>query len=383
MVFDPSNYRVALGDAMARRILLIEADPDTTELLRGCLELLGCIVDTESDGNRAVARLGEGDYSGIILNMIIPGVSGLEVLRQLRQGGSTLPVIAISGNAVEKEVIREGAEAFLAKPFPIREFKRVVQRVIPPTRDELIQDHSGGESTVWQKALALAKAGDFIGARKAIELLDETNSQRMGLILLLAYQVRAGDIAGAKETVLGAPSLRLGGHWVRCMTNSLVKAGDGRGALAIVDNLTSDDERAFHKPIIVAQQVAAGDLSGAKATLLQFSPSEIGRNQAIGAIANALVTAGNFEEAISLVCQMDNEETRAEAIGEILHAQKQRGDISDAERTAASIDNKELKRQAFEVIERIYQQRYEQTHILMVCEISWVGDTFSNMYPVD
>ena len=368
---------------MNRRILIVEGDPDTTNLLKDCLELLGCIADTEPDGNRAVARLREGDYSGIILHIILPVISGLEVLRQLRQGGSTLPVIAISGDAVEKEVIREGAQAFLAKPFPVQEFKKVVHRLIPPTRDELIQDHSGGESTLLQKALGLAKAGDFIGARKAIELLDETNSQRMGLILLLAYQVRAGDTAGAKETVLGAPSLRIGGHWVQCMTNSLVKAGDVRGALAIVDNLTSDDAQAFQKPIIVAQQVAAGDLSGAKATLLQFSPSEIGRDHAIGAVANALVTAGNFEEAISLVCHMDREETRADAIGEVLHAQKQRGGISDAKRTAASIDNNELKRQAFKIIERINQQTYEQTHTLMVCGISWVGDTFSNMYPVD
>jgi len=73
--------------------------------------------------------------------------------------------------------------------------------------------------------------------------------------------------------------------------------GDVRGALALANHLTSTEERGFHRAIIVAQQAAVGDLSGAKATLLPFSPNENGRDHAIGAIANALVTAGNFEEA--------------------------------------------------------------------------------------
>ena len=72
---------------MNRRILILEDDPDTTKLMKDCLELLGCIVDTETDRKRGVARLKEGDYSGIILDITIPGIRGLEVLRQVRQGG--------------------------------------------------------------------------------------------------------------------------------------------------------------------------------------------------------------------------------------------------------------------------------------------------------
>jgi len=368
---------------MTRRILIVEDDFDTTELLRDCLELLGCIVDTETDGRRAVARLRERDYSGVILDIIIPGISGIEVLRQLRQSGSTLPVIATSVNPFEAEVIREGAQAFLAKPFYLADFKRVVQRFIPPTLEDLRSDHSGGESSLWRKALSLAKAGDFLGARQAIELLDDSGSQRMAYIRLLAYQVKAGDLAGAKETVLGAPSLRIGGHWVRCMISPLVESGDVPGALAIAENLASCDERGFHKAMIIAQQAAAGDMSGAKATLKLFSPNENGRDHAIGAVANALVAEGNFEEAISLVCQMKQEQARENAIGEILHAQRQSGDIAGAEQMASDIDNQELRRQAFLIIDRIKQGSYEQTHALKSCGIPWTADSFSSLYPVD
>lgn len=369
---------------MGRRILIIEDDPDTTDLLKDCLEVLGCRVDTETDPARACTRLREREYSGIVLDIMIPGAKWFKVLQQLRQDGSTIPLIAISENTIEEEVMNEGAHAFLAKPFVGREFKRVVQRIVPPTREELIRDHSGGESTISQNAYAMAKAGDFIGARKAIELLDDHHSQRIVYIGLLAYQVKAGDLEGAKATVHGAPSLRIGGHWARCMTNALVKEGDVRGALAIADNFTSTEERGFIKGMIVAQQIAAGDLPGAKATLLRFSPREIsGRDHAIGSIAYALLTAGNFEEALSLVCQIGTEEMRANAMGEVLHAHKQRGDGSNAERAAEKIDNEEVKKQAFGIIENINRGTYEQTYRLKFCGIAYVGDTFSSMYPVD
>jgi len=368
---------------MNRRILIIGDEPDTMDLLKDCLEVLGCSVDSEPDPTRAIARLREGEYSGVVLDIKIPGARWVKVLQQLRHGGSRIPLIAISANTIEEEMMSEGAHAFLAKPFEGREFKRVVQRVIPPTREELIRDHSGGESTIMQNAYALAKGGDFRGARKAIELLDDRHSQRMVYVRLLSYQVKAGDLEGAKATVHGAPSLRIGGHWVRCMTNALVEAGDVRGALAIADNLTSSQERGFIKGMIVAQLAEVGDLPAAKATLLLLSPSKNGHYQAISAIAYALVTIGNFEEALNLVCQMDEGETRVHAIGDILHAQRQMGDISGAERTAASINNEELKRQAFVILERINQGSYQQTCTLMMHGRAFVADKFSNLYPVD
>ncbi len=368
---------------MARRILIVEDDPDTTDLLKHCLEVLGCSVDTENDPTRAITRLREREYSGIVLDIVTPGARWFKVLQQLRQDGSTIPLVAISENTIEEEVMNEGAHAFLAKPFVGREFKRMVQRVVPPTHEELIRDHSGGESTISLNACALAKAGDFIGARRAIELLDNHHSQRMAYIGLLAYQVQAGDLEGAKATVHGAPSLRIGGHWVRCMTNALVEAGDVRGALAIADNLTGAKERGFTKGMIVAQQVAIGDLPGAKATLLLLSPNENGYNRAISAIAYALVIAGSLEEALSLVYHTYEGETRVNAIGDILHAQSQTGDISGAERTAASINNEELKRQAFVILEKINQGSYQQTYTLMVHASAFVTDKFSNLYPVD
>ena len=82
------------------------------------------------------------------------------------------------------------------------------------------------------------------------------------------------------------------------MTNALVQTGDVRGAWAVADHMTSAQERSFLKAIIVAQQIAAGDLVGAKTTFSRFSPREIaGRDRAACTIAYALWTAGNAEES--------------------------------------------------------------------------------------
>lgn len=85
-----------------------------------------------------------------------------------------------------------------------------------------------------------------------------------------------------------------------------------------------------------------------------------GRDHYVASIAYALHTAGNLEEALSLVCQIGTEDMRANAMWEVLYAQKQRGDGSNAERAAAKIENEEVKKQAFGIIANINRGTYEQ-----------------------
>lgn len=368
---------------MARHMLIVGDNLDTTEVVIHCLKALGCTVDTEPEVTAVMARLDRQAYAGIVLLLPIPAARWVRILQQLRGRGITIPVIAIAADPLDDELTHEGANAILRMPCEGRALKCVFQCVIPPTREELIRDHSGGEHTIGLYARALAKAGDFFGARHAIALLDDEKSQRMAYIQLLSYQVQAGDLEGAKATVHGAPSLRIGGHWVRCMTNALVQAGDVRGAWAIADHLTSVEERSFIKGIIVAQQIAAGDVVGAKATFLRLSPREIaGRDRAAGAIANALVTAGDVEEALRFVCHMETGELRMGALEEVFRVQIYEGGRAEAERLAARLDNEELRHRACEVIQMLDQRRDEAPHILKACGINFVGDTFSSLYPV-
>ena len=122
---------------MTRRILIVGDDSDTTYCLKDSLELLGCHVDTERCEAQAVERIKSREYSAVILDIIFPGIRGFNVLRQLHQDGVKIPVIALSGHAYQDEVRAEGIHAFLAKPFALREFERVVERLIPPARGHL------------------------------------------------------------------------------------------------------------------------------------------------------------------------------------------------------------------------------------------------------
>jgi CheY-like chemotaxis protein len=365
---------------MARRILLVENDPDTTELLRCCLELLDCTVDTEIDGARAVARLQKQAYSGMILEIAIPGIDGFEVLRQIRGGGLTIPVIGISGAANEEQALCAGAQAYLAKPFPLKEFKTMVQRIIPLPREELMRDDSGGEYTLRQKVLGLAKVGNFIGARKVLELLDEDDG--MSWIYLLGYQVRAGDLEGAKETVHATPALWMGGDWVRCLLGPLVKAGDLSGAIDIVGKLTNAIDRGFHKRVIVAFLAMAGDLPGARDTSEKISPEEGHRDGALAIIAEAQVRRGDFSSAIEIAHTMGEMDKRAEIIGMILAAQAKVQGAEAAEETMAEIADESLKNQARAAMEEVKSYKYEPVDLLSVWRLSLcLGDTFDTLYP--
>lgn len=373
---------------MARRILLVDDDPDTTELLRGCLELLDCIVDTELNGARAVARLQEHAYSGVILDVAISGIDGFEVLRQIRTGSSPIPVIAVSEAANEEQVMRAGAQAYLAKPFPLKEFKRMVQQTIPLSREELMRYQSWGDYPLRQKAFARAKAGDSIGARKIMELLDEHDgSLRPSWIYLLGYLVRAGDLAGAKETVHATPALWIGGHWVRCLLGPLVKAGDVSGALDVVARSQEPIERGFHKRVIVAFQALAGDLPGARDTSEKISPEEGQghRDGALAIIAEALVRRGDFRSAVETAHNMVEVDKRAEVIGIILAAQAKVQGAEAAEQTMAEIADESLKNQARGAMEEAKEQasgyKCEPVDLLSVWRLTLcLGDTFDNSY---
>ncbi len=369
---------------MARRLLIVGDDLDTTEVLTHCLEALGCTVENETVATQVIARIRAHPYAGIILILTIPGARWVTVLQQLRQGGSTIPVVAISEDPTEDELMREGAQAVLRKPCEGRKLKRVLQRVIPPTRDELIRYHGGGEHTIGLHAQALAKAGDFFEARHAIALLDDENSQRMAYIQLLSYQVQAGDLEGAKATVHGAPSLRIGGHWVRCMTNALVQAGDVRGAWAIADHITSVEERSFIKGIIVARQTADGDLLGAKASFFQLSPREsIRSSSAAGTITRALAMAGDVDDALRFVCAIETDLVRRFALNVLFQVAMQKRGRAEAERLAARLESEELRHEGRTVIQTLEQGDDEATNFVKACEINFTHDTFANLYPVE
>ena len=121
------------------RVLLVDDDVELADLVGEYLAREGFVLDAEADGTRAVDRVASGDYQLVVLDVMLPGVSGFDLLRAIR-ATSRIPVLMLTarGDDVDRIVGLElGADDYLSKPFNPRELVariRAVLRRIPPAR---------------------------------------------------------------------------------------------------------------------------------------------------------------------------------------------------------------------------------------------------------
>ena len=107
------------------RILVVDDERAVRESLRRALELEGYEVELAGDGEEALRWLeSKAEPDALILDVLMPGIDGLEVCRRLRRGGSRLPVLMLTARAeVENRVagLDAGADDYVTKPFALEE----------------------------------------------------------------------------------------------------------------------------------------------------------------------------------------------------------------------------------------------------------------------
>lgn len=123
----------------APRILLVE---DEAAIRHGLVELFrsqGYAVEVAEDGHVALARLAASSYDLVVLDLMLPGVDGLGVLRRTRARGDFVPVLVLTARGAEADVVAgldAGADDYVTKPFGIRELlaraRGLLRRVRPP-----------------------------------------------------------------------------------------------------------------------------------------------------------------------------------------------------------------------------------------------------------
>ena len=121
-------------------ILLIEDDERSRRALTRLLERVGYAVEAEPDGPRALEHLGRGRLALVLLDLILPGMDGLEVLRRIRaeEAGRDLPVVLLSGDVLGRqadEFAALGATEVLTKPVDFDALLLVIERFIGPRRE--------------------------------------------------------------------------------------------------------------------------------------------------------------------------------------------------------------------------------------------------------
>lgn len=118
------------------RILLAEDERSLSRAVSALLEKHNCSVDAVYDGEDALAYLEACNYDGVILDIMMPKMDGLEVLRRLRQQGNPIPVLLLTAKSeVEDKVtgLDMGANDYLTKPFSTAE---LMARIRAMTRSQ-------------------------------------------------------------------------------------------------------------------------------------------------------------------------------------------------------------------------------------------------------
>jgi two-component system response regulator CpxR len=120
------------------RVLVIDDDVELCELVTEYLQTEGFRVEAINDGTDAVEMAVSGDYRLIILDVMLPGMNGFEVLRRIR-GRSQIPVLMLTarGEEVDRIVgLEVGADDYLPKPFNPRELVARIRAILRRTQEE-------------------------------------------------------------------------------------------------------------------------------------------------------------------------------------------------------------------------------------------------------
>jgi DNA-binding response OmpR family regulator len=135
---------------MSRRILVVEDNKDLAQLLDLHFRDLFYEVDLAFDGDSGFAKITSKDYDLIILDLMLPGLDGLEICRRIRKKPAYTPILMLTSKSTELDRVlglEMGADDYVTKPFSIRELiarvKAIFRRI-----DELKSDQQASKPAV-------------------------------------------------------------------------------------------------------------------------------------------------------------------------------------------------------------------------------------------
>jgi two-component system OmpR family response regulator len=167
------------------RVLLVEDEIKMSRALRRGLKQEGYAVDTALDGHDGLHRATEWDYDAIVLDVMLPGLDGVEVCRQLRQAGRWAPVVMLTARDGVTDRINgldAGADDYLIKPFAFEELlarlraqvrRGVRERPAVLSVGDLVLDPAAHTATLSGRPLPLS-AREFALLRHAGEVVRRT-----------------------------------------------------------------------------------------------------------------------------------------------------------------------------------------------------------------
>ncbi len=186
-----------------RPLLVVDDDKKLCGLIREYLEPLGYRVSMRHTGPDGLQAALEGSYEAVILDVMMPGMDGIEVLRELRKK-STVPVLMLTAMGEESDRIaglEMGADDYLPKTFSTRELLARLRAVMRHAhRDEVKSTENPGEFLIGDLCL---KEGSHVATRGG-ELLDLTALE----FAILGSLMRTGGRVKSREELIEEVSKR-------------------------------------------------------------------------------------------------------------------------------------------------------------------------------
>ena len=115
-----------------RKVLVVEDDRDIVDLLEIHLKDLDCELEKAYDGNSGLIKATAGSYDLMILDIMLPGIDGMEICRRLRGKDIQTPILMLTAKSEEIDKIiglELGADDYMTKPFSVREFLARVKAI--------------------------------------------------------------------------------------------------------------------------------------------------------------------------------------------------------------------------------------------------------------
>ncbi len=125
--------RLGVGRAMTRKVLIIEDNADIARLVESHLRDIDCDAVIARDGPAGLERFGREPYDLVVLDLMLPGMNGLDVCRELRAGPGYVPILMLTAKSTELDRVvglEIGADDYLTKPFSIPELMARIKALL-------------------------------------------------------------------------------------------------------------------------------------------------------------------------------------------------------------------------------------------------------------
>ncbi len=212
-------------------ILLIEDDPSTARGLALALKSAGYACDVKRTGEEGLNAVKLYAYDAILLDLMLPDVEGLEVLRRLRADRVAAPVLILSGLddvAIKIRGLNSGADDYLIKPFDNRELLARIQAILRRFKGYADTVIRTGDLAVNLDTLTVEINGKRVNVTPKEHQILELLSQRKGMVL--SKQAILGHLYGGMDE----PETKIVDVFVCKLRKKLFLASGGRNYIETV-----------------------------------------------------------------------------------------------------------------------------------------------------